>query len=99
MTKIIDVLFKEWWKLWELRNGDRHGRDASTRATAENRQILSELIQFYENHKDTAPQRLQWLFDIPLMTRMQLQTAVIWQWLDTWKPIIEKSYTTALETG
>ena len=26
-TTVIDFIFSQWWKLWESRNHDRHGRD------------------------------------------------------------------------
>jgi hypothetical protein len=42
---------------------------------------------------------LQWLFAIPLQERLQQRYSALRQWIDGWKPIIEKSYTTALETG
>ena len=32
-TEVIDFIFTQWWKLWTLRNQDRHGRDLATQAT------------------------------------------------------------------
>jgi hypothetical protein len=78
---------------------DNHGRDINTKHQATTRQAIRELTQLYHAHKDTAAQNLQWLFDMPLGTQMQWRTFIILQWISTWKPILEKSYTTALETG
>ena len=99
MTGLIYVIFQEWWKLWELCNSDRWGRDLASKTQAESRQTLRELTLLYETHQNRAGQMLQWLFDIPLQTRMQSRTNALRQWLNTWKPMLEKSYTTALETG
>ena len=99
MTGLIDVMFKEWWKLWELRNSDRHGQDLATQTQASERQTLRELEQLYNDHKDKVGQTLQWLFAIPILTRQQMKMSALRQWINTWKPVIEESYKTALETG
>jgi hypothetical protein len=99
MTKVIDVLFAEWWTLWNSRNGDRHGRDLASQREAEAFQAIRELNLLYDTHQLSVIPRLQWLFEIPLLTRMQWQPAAIRQWLNTWKPVIEESYTTQLQTG
>ena len=99
LTKVINTIFQEWWKLWELRNEDLHGRDLNTRTQAETRQGIRELTHLYQAHHDIAPLHLQWLFDIPLITRMQYNISTIRQWINRWKPILERSYQTELETG
>jgi hypothetical protein len=100
MTTVIDTIFKEWNTLWDLRNGDRHGRDTKTKMqAADERQAIRECTQLYEKHKDTVTADLQYLFAIPLQERFQQKYSALRQWIDGWKPIIEKSYTTALETG
>ena len=99
LTNVINTIFQEWWKLWELRNEDLHGRDYNTRTQAETRQGIRELTQLYQAHQEIAPPHLQWLFNIPLMTRMQYNISTIRQWINRWKPILERSYRTALETG
>ena len=85
--------------IWELRNGDRHGRDLASQTQAAERQTIQELTQLYEDHQNQVGQTLQWLFDIPLVTRKGWRMSAIRQWMNTWKPVIEESYQTALETG
>jgi len=99
MTNLIDVIFTEWNKLWDLRNGDRHGRDTQSQQQALERQAIRELQLFYEKHQQTVDPHLKWLFEIPLTTRMQMRYAEIRHWLNIWTPVVEESYTTALETG
>ena len=99
VTRIIESIFIEWLKLWKLRNEDRHGRDVESRRQAETRQTVRELEQFYDAHKDTVTVRLQWLFEEPIEVRREKNIGIIIQWLNTWKPIVEKSYNTALTTG
>jgi hypothetical protein len=99
LTNVIDLIYKEWWKLWEMRNGDRHGRDLATRLQAEAAQAARELTLLYDTHSLSVVERLRWLFAIPLHTRLQWRTTDIIQWINTWKPVIEESYQTRLETG
>ena len=82
-----------------MRNEDRHGRDVLSRRKAETKQTVRELEQFYEAHDGKVIARLQRLFTEPLEIRRERNTGAIIQWLNTWKPIVEKSYTTALATG
>jgi len=100
MTSVVDFIFAEFWKLWTLRNGDRHGRDAKTKAQLEQAQALRELKQFYDAHSDTDDPRLKWLFDVPYDIRAQTwRTSNIRQWLNQWDPVLRESYNTSLETG
>jgi hypothetical protein len=99
MTKVIEVMLREWLKLWKLRNEDRHGSNRHTRRQAEERQAIRELQQFYDAHDGRVPSRLQWLFDTPISEKMAWTVGNIRLWLNAWKPVVEKSYTTDLETG
>ena len=70
-----------------------------SRQQAETRQTVRELEQFYSAHNGKVTARLQWLFAEPLEHRWEQNIGAIIQWLNTWKPIVEKSYNTALTTG
>ena len=110
-TAVIDHIFQQWWVLWESRNGDRHGRDTATELQAATLQAHRELRQVYDKYQLIVPQTLNWLFDVPLKTRLQWPTNNIRQWLNTWPPTLqhilrpdwaptpEENHTTALETG
>ena len=98
-TKIIEAILMEWLKMWKLRNEDRHGRDMESRRLAETNQTIRELEQFYTAHDGKVTARLQWLFTEPIEIRREHNISVIIQWLNTWKPIVETSYNTALTTG
>ena len=112
-TEVIDFIFTHWWKLWELRNQDRHGRDLATQQQAHAQQVDRELQMLYETYADQTPQHLQWLFDTPIEVRRHWPTSATRQWLNTWIPILSEAvtpeaeptnpenypYTTALETG
>jgi hypothetical protein len=60
MTAVIDTIFKEWNTLWDLHNGDRHGRDTKTKMQADEQQAIRECTQLYEKHKDTVTADLQY---------------------------------------
>lgn len=100
LTSVVDFIFQEWWKLWKLRNDDRHGRDAQTKAQLEHAQAIRELTLLYEAYSHTEDPRLSWLFDVPLATRIQTRsTSSMRQWLNQWEPVLRESYKTSLETG
>ena len=65
-TEVIDFIFTQWWKLWELRNQDRHGRDLATQRQATAQQVDRELTMFYDDYEGTVPQHLNWIFDTRL---------------------------------
>ena len=112
-TDVIDFIFSQWWKLWESRNQDRHGRDLATKQQAHARQVERELEMFYDHYEEQAPQHLKWIFDVTIDVRRQWTTYATRQWLNTWAPILSNAtnpaaaptnpenypYTTALETG
>ena len=99
MTSVIEAWFQEWLKLWKIRNEDRHGRDATTERQAIERQTIREVTMFYETHADRVGPDLQWLFRTPLQEKIQGNISNLRIWISTWLPIVEKSYTTALNTG
>ena len=99
MIKVIETILLEWLKMWKLRNEDRHGRDMESRRHAETKQTIRELELFYATHDGKVTERLQWLFTTALEVRREQNIGVTIQWLNTWKPIVERSYDTALTTG
>jgi hypothetical protein len=99
ITKVITAWFQQWLDLWKIRNEDRHGRDEATKRQAKDRQTIREIIQFYKHHDTRVDPTHQWHFNIPIQERMQGNISSQRIWLNTWKPVIEKSYTTNLETG
>ena len=70
-----------------------------SRRRAETKQTIQEIEQFYAAHDGKVTERLQWLFAEPLEERQERNIGIIIQWISTWKPIVEKSYNTALTTG
>jgi len=99
LTTVITTIFEEFFSQWTLRNEDRHGSDFRSQKDADKRHTMRELEYLYNRHQDSAPPHLQWLFSIPFLTRCQWTLNAIRQWINTWKPILEKSYATRLETG
>jgi len=97
-TNLTNVIFAQWWELWQMRNEDRHGRDKITQAQAENRQATRELHQLYE-HRANLPENLQWILTPPIEEKLQWTTTMLRAWINSFRPIIEKGYSTDLETG
>ena len=65
-AEIINFIFMQWWKLWELRNQDRHGWDLATQQQARAQQADCELHLLYTDYEGRTPQHLRWIFDTPL---------------------------------
>ena len=97
-TDIIQLLLEGWMALWKQRNEDRHGKDRATRVQIEKAQAIRELQQLYEL-KDGVPERHRWLFDTPLLARMNMKTHQIRAYINTWKPILIGSYNERQATG
>ena len=94
-TEVISFIFKQWWKLCESRNQDRHGQDLATKLQTQALQVDRELQLFYDEYSSSVPQDLQWIFDTHINTHRKRPTAVTRQWLNTWTSIIAD----ALKTG
>ena len=92
-TEVITFIWAQWWKLWELRNNNRHGHDLATRQQAQERQLDHEIQTFYEAYAHKVPQHLAWLFDTTIAIHRSRPAAATRQWLNTWKPIIENAMT------
>ena len=99
MTGLIQVMLQQWFDLWKARNADRHGNDWETTLAAQKRQAIREVTQIYEQYKDNIEAEHNWLFDVPLLTRIQQPTDSLRQWINSWHPLIKESYQTRLETG
>lgn len=97
-TQVVATVFGQWWKLWDLRNSDRHGRDLITKAEAAKRQAIRELQQLYDL-KDQVPPQHQWILSVPIESRLQWSTPMLRAFISSYKPILEEGYTTRLETG
>jgi hypothetical protein len=97
-TAIITFILEQWKDLWILRNGDRHGRDAQSRAQALNRQAIRELEQLYTLKGEIQPCH-DWILQPPLEERKQMRTNVMRAWINSFKPILDESYKERLNTG
>jgi hypothetical protein len=96
-TNVIDYLFKQWLELWKIRNKERHGMDAETRARAEKAQAHREVCQLYDL-KENIPEHLQYLYQTPLEQKLQQTTHMLRAWINSFKPVLEKAYSDSLNT-
>ena len=90
VTTMTNTLWQQWMDLWKLRNDDRHGRDAATKAQALHEQVIREITLLYEKKNDVLAVDRD-LFDVPLETRMEEQPQRIRQWIHTYGPLIKLS--------
>jgi len=97
-VNVIAALFQQWLSLWKLRNEDRHGRDSTSRAEASRRQAIREIELLYNKYDQVLPS-YRWILEEPLEEKLNWTTNLMRAWISNFKPILEKGYTTELETG
>ena len=98
LTSVIQFILEQWFKVWEIRNEDRHGRDQQTKAQLRRDQALRELEQLYTYQGEVLP-RHNWILQIPLDQRQHLKTYTIRAFINCYKPVLEESYKERLATG
>ena len=90
MTKIASTITTAWTELWDLRNKDRHGRDAAQKKVSLHDQASRELELLYANRTKVL-QRDRHIFNLDLPTHLQKPTRVIRQWINTYQAVILSS--------
>ncbi len=95
---MAQTILEGWLDLWECRNGERHGRDAQTRAEAQRQQALRELELLYAWKGHVMP-RHDWILAKPIEQRQQLKTYNLRVLINSYRPILEESYKERLATG
>ena len=74
-TEVITFIFEQWWKLWESRNQDQHGRYQASQLQAQELQVNHELQIFYKDYSEKGPQEMKRLFDMTIETHREQSTA------------------------
>jgi hypothetical protein len=87
---ILCHVFSYWLLLWDSRNADRHGRDATSQNNARRTQALRELEQLY-TYKNSVLYRDKTMFFDSLTDHSTKPTHAIRQWINTYQPLIMKS--------
>jgi hypothetical protein len=98
VTDVIDTVFCRWWTLWTSRNDDRHGRDKESQAEAAKAQAIREVKLLYDMKDSVLPQH-RGILQQPLEQKLQWNKSYLRAWINTFKPLLEKGYNTAMETG
>ncbi len=96
--KLICLIWKEWTKLWKMRNEELYGRDAATRVINERRDIEGALRVVYEQRTHFEP-RVQELLLREEYEHMQRPLWVTRNWLNVNGPIFRESARRAKATA
>jgi hypothetical protein len=97
-TEMVSTIFEQWLKLWKMRNEDRHGKDTKAKKEAERKQAIRELEQMYEEHGDTQEEEV-WMLQRELNEQREKSTYIIRATISNYRPVLEGSHQTQLETG
>ena len=95
---IIQTILEGMSELWDLRNKDRHGGDAKTKAEAAHAEAVRELEHIY-SWKGLVMPNHDWILATPLEQRKNLKTYAMKAFINCYKPILEESYKERLATG
>jgi hypothetical protein len=96
-TEMVATVFEHWLKLWKIRNEEKHGKDAKERKEKERKQAIRELEQMYEDHAETREEA--WILQRDLNEQKTKSTYTIRAIISNYKPVLEGSHQTQLETG
>ena len=88
--KIASVIIASWCELWDLRNKDRHGRDAAHKKVALHDQVTREIEILYQ-YQHKVLQRDRTIFALDLPDQLLKPTKVLRQWINTNQKVILKS--------
>jgi hypothetical protein len=84
------IITTQWVKLWDNRNGDRHGVDSSTKAIAQREQAIREIEALY-TFKTKVLQRHRDIFLHDIEYHTAGKTVYMRQWINTNQSVIQKS--------
>ena len=98
---MIDYLFTPWFKVWDQRNLDCHGRDHQERANKLKDVVHREIthLHTFEEAVPDVANDIAWLFHTPLEECLQWPLYRMRAWISNWENIITKEHATQLETG
>ena len=97
-TSVIAYFFTHWFKVWDERNLDRHGRDYQERSNKLKDTAHREMAHLY-TFEMYMPNNMRWIFGTPLEECLQWPLFRMRSWISNWETIIEKEYATQLEMG
>jgi hypothetical protein len=90
VRKTLGHFFTHWNLLWDSRNDDLHGKDATSKAKAAKDQAIRELELLY-SLRDEVLQRDTALFYASLVEHKSKPSSTIRQWINTYRPLILQS--------
>ena len=97
-TQVIDYFYTQWFKVWDQRNLERHGKDYQDRSNKLKDLAYREMSHLY-TYQDLVPDDLRWLFLTPLEDCLQWPLYQMRAWISNWETIILKDYAAQLEPG
>ena len=88
-TNLAATLLDQWYRLWKLRNEEKHGKDWQEQIKAKQEQIRHEVTLLYENAEDTPPHLSNSIFRCLLEEQLDKSPSELVAWLANWMPIYE----------
>ena len=89
-VQLITHIWKEWTKLWKLRNEELHGRDCANQQAIIRSNVERELQSVYDNRNHYEP-RVQELLGRDIQEQLQRPTWVTRNWLTVNIPVFRAS--------
>ena len=95
--QIGSLIITEWFDLWEIRNQERHGKDAEEKKAKRQKLLTSQLEELYSKRMSMLPvHRHIFMTDAQTHLRERPNLDGIEDWIDTFGPAILSSVTQAI---
>ena len=89
-TNMITTIWTDWFELWEMRNGDRHGKTDAEKNEAVKAQLVREVEELYKSAGDVHPDDVD-IFEMPIEELTAKTASSIFSWKANWEPAIRMS--------
>lgn len=92
VLSILTTIWEELRVLWEIRNGNRHGVDSTTREIRKYEQAVRELKLLYDRKEEICQRDADILYpSLEIHLTHDTTSHEIRIWLNTWRPVLEAS--------
>ena len=100
VTQITKIIFNFTYDVWEERNTDRHGRDATEKEMILVERAVQQTIALYEIRHEVMPQHKDLFYDtLTQHQEVEKSSRSLQQWVTTWGPVLWDSLKKATTLG
>jgi hypothetical protein len=92
VQKLGKLFLQSWFKLWKLRNDERHGKDAAEQKAKRGAFLRSQLQELYDSRDRMLPaHRSIFLTDVDTHLTQRPNLDGLEDWIDMFRPAVQSS--------